>query len=70
MKTIACDICGRTREDLFGYLPDYASIYRFKASRWDRFCQQVDYKDIDVCGLCLKDLREKNRKKGEQNGND
>lgn len=71
MKTIACDICGRTREDLFGYRPDCAAIYHLKSSRWSKFCQPEEFKDIDVCGMCLRDISKKNRKKeGEQHGND
>lgn len=70
MKTVACDICGRTREDLFGYRPDLADIYHLKSSRFDQCCQPYALKGIDVCGMCLRDIRNKNKKdKGEQNGN-
>ena len=57
MKTVACDICGRKKEDLYRHFG--GKLFRFKQSFWN---SSAPAKDFDICPVCLETIREKSRR--------
>ena len=53
MKTIKCDICGRTEDDLIMY--EDRKMYRFKATFRERNTDCI--KKFDVCARCLNKIK-------------
>ena len=53
MKTIKCDICGRTSDDLKWYYNK--DVYRFKATILNGYNTQ---RKFDICTHCLSKIRD------------
>ena len=64
MKTVMCDICRLTKEDL--ELFTNKKIYRFKASLFE---EPTRIDKFDICGRCLSRIADEiqNAKAGGQN---
>lgn len=61
MKTVTCDICGKTKEQLDF---DNKAIYHFKRTiTWG--CIKSEPKEIDICSKCLDALKKAMAKGGE-----
>lgn len=59
VKTVTCDICGRTQEAL---LYKGARINHFKKRKWEYGQGLEGLWKFDICDLCLHELRERMRK--------
>lgn len=61
MKTVVCDICGKSKEQLD---LNNKAIYHFKRTvTWG--CVKSEPKEIDICRKCLEAIKEARRKGGE-----
>lgn len=66
MKTVSCDICGKTTEQLFQEgKRDHISRYtKTRNSRWWVFENPV-VDEFDICDNCLYEIRNARLKGGE-----
>lgn len=61
MKTVKCDICGRTAEDT-SLVVRGARIHHFKKQEWRHRQQPGRVAECDICELCLHEIGKRMRK--------
>lgn len=67
MKTVACDICHKTQEQIIreGYCAEIHRYTKTRPAHWWRFENPV-VDEFDICDLCLQAIHDA-RKKGVSN---
>lgn len=62
MVTVACDLCGRTKEQLFFLVKN--NIHRFERYEIEKGTKPETF---DICELCLMEIRKKSLKQEASN---